>query len=390
MAFDIDKYKQTALKILSPIKPAEKEAYTNNNVLFSAQRSKAGYRLPEYFLIYFLFNDLLDFHDLGQYFEKVAWSFPIDYKGKVFVIEYRKMGVGVFVQNLEKDESDAEEIVKKINGAIKSATPFYDYIAEEAVKKSEFNINNNCQKLFQRFEYLLLLYKKELKKYIKNKDNVKTTHKVSKYGTMTSYDNVGYKYYQKANWLAISCIEAFFSWTEHLFIHLSVVAQNLSKGDAVSKLIDSEWKDKYKAAIVEDSKETNKYYDELLIIRQQLRNFVAHGAFGKNGNAFRFHSGTGAVPVLMRHNKQKNRFSLHGYLSFKEDEVISLIEDFIKFLWKGSLEPAMYYVQKCGLPTILTLASDGTYQSATKDMNSMKEYSYHLMRQLDDASNMDW
>lgn len=286
MTFDINRYKQTALKILSPIKPADEKSYTKTNILFSAQRSKAGYKLPEYFLIYFLLNDLLDFRDLGQYFEKVAWSFPIDYKGKIFVIEYRKMGVGVFVQDLEKDESDAEEIVKKLNGAIKSATPFYDYIAEEAVKKSEFNINNNCQSLFQRFQFLLSLYKKELKKYHKNKENVKVTQKTSKHGTMTSYDNVGFKYYKKANWLAISTIEAFFSWTEHLFIHLSVVAQNLSDGDSISKLIDAEWKDKFKAAIVENSKESNKFFDELLIIRQQLRNFVAHGAFGKNGNAF--------------------------------------------------------------------------------------------------------
>lgn len=389
MSFDIEKYKQTALKILTPIKPADKNTLAKDKFLFSAERSDAGRMLPEYFLVYFLFNDLLGFKNLGQ-FEKIAWSFPIDYSGKAFLVECRKFGVGVFVQDKEKDEDEAEEIVRKINGAIKSIRPFYDHLAEEAVKKSEFNIVNNNQRLYDRFQYLISLYKKERKKYLKNKDKIKTETKEFENGKSTSYTNLGYQYHQNSNWIAISCIEAFFSWTEHLFIHLAVIAENMSNGDDVASLIEGEWKTKFKAAIKDNSKEANKFYDELLIVRQQLRNFVAHGAFGKNGNAFKFHSGTGAVPVLMNHKKQKNRFSLHGYLTFKEEDVIKLIEDFIKFLWKGSLEPAMYYTQECALPTILTLAVNGTYKMAMTDMESMKEYSDHLMSELDNAANMDW
>ncbi len=365
---DLKRHKEIALAILSPIKPADEKTSANDKFLFTAHRSQAGNELLEYYLIYFLLNDLLGFKNLGR-FEKIAWSFPIDYKGRAFLIEFRKFGVGVFVQDSKKDEKDAKEIVKKINGAIKSARPFYDYLAEEAVRQSKFNIENNNQELYRRLEYLLSLYKKEYKKYIKNN---------------------GYKYYQNANWIAISCIEAFFSWTEHLFIHLAVVAQNLSNGEAIADLIDDEWKMKFKAAIKEESKEADRFYDELLIVRQQLRNFVAHGAFGKNGNAFKFHSNTGAVPVLMNHKKQRNRFSLHGYFTFKEAEVIQLIEDFIKFLWNGQLKPAMYYTQECVLPTILTFASDGTYQVVTLNIENMKDFASQLIRELDDADNMDW
>jgi hypothetical protein len=208
MSFDIDKYKQTALKILTPIKPADKNIIAKENFLFTAEQSNAGRGLPEYFLVYFLFNDLLGFKNLGK-FEKIAWSFPIDYNGQAFLVEYRKFGVGVFVQDKETDEIEAEEIVKKINGAIKSIRPFYDHLAEEAVKKSEFNIVNNNEMLYDRFQYLLSLYKKERKKYLKNRDNVKTETKVFEHGTMTSSINLGYHYYKNANWIAISCIEAF-------------------------------------------------------------------------------------------------------------------------------------------------------------------------------------
>lgn len=189
--------------------------------------------------------------------------------------------------------------------------------------------------------------------------------------------------------MAISCIEAFFSWTEHLFVHLAIVVQGLSDGEELSKLIDSEWKVKYKKAIPDDTVEANKFYDELLIVRQQLRNFVAHGAFGKDGNAFAFHSHTGAVPVMMSYKRRKNRFSLYGSLSFREKDVIAFVQEFIDFLWKN-FPAAMYYTQELCLPTILTLAADGTYNDASKDMESMKLFSDRLMSMMDDSANMDW
>jgi hypothetical protein len=244
--------------------------------------------------------------------------------------------------------------------------------------------------LFERFNFLLKLYKKEHKKYLKNKGKVKKKSSQMPMGEVLSFSSLDFKYHKIANWIAISCIEAFFSWTEHLFIHLVVIGQNLHDGQVISNLIESEWKIKFKKAIPENTKEAEKYYNELLIIRQQLRNFVAHGAFGKNGNAFKFYSNTGAVPVQMNHNKPYNRFSLHGNLTFNEEDVIILIESFIDFLWKKSSKTSMFYTQKCRLPAILTYAADGTYQEATKSMNSMKKLTEKLFRQFDDAANMDW
>lgn len=60
---------------------------------------------------------------------------------------------------------------------------------------------------------------------------------------------------------------------------------------------------------------------------------MAHGAFGKNGEAFSFHSGAGAVPLLLPHQKGSSRFSFCSDLGFNEEEVIALIERFISFIW---------------------------------------------------------
>jgi hypothetical protein len=57
----------------------------------------------------------------------------------------------------------------------------------------------------------------------------------------------------------------------------------------------NEWSEKFKCALDISELISKQFYDQLLDIRRELRNFVAHGAFGKDGKAFNFHSGAGAV-----------------------------------------------------------------------------------------------
>ena len=385
---DVTKYIETANKILSPIIPANDETKAEKIFLFTAIRSKSSYILPEYYLIYFLFYELLKYKNSGQY-EKIAWSFPIDYKGKAFLIEHRKFGVGIFI-NSESDENEAAEIAKKINGAVKSIRLFYDYLAEKGVNDSKINVVNNNHDLYERFLYLLKLHKAENKKYLKYKDQYKVTTKKSKYEESTHHKSLSSGYLKNANWLAISCIEAFYSWTEHLFIHLAIIYNGLSDGKEIAKLINEERKTKFKSAIPLKTAVEQIFLNELSIVRQQLRNFVAHGAFGKDGNAFSFHSGAGAVPVLMNHKKTRNKFSFHGTLSFDEQKVIELIEEFIKYLWASEMKPAMFYTQECDLPTIVPYAKNGFYRMAVESMENMEPVAEKIMRDWDNAANMDW
>jgi hypothetical protein len=162
----------------------------------------------------------------------------------------------------------------------------------------------------------------------------------------------------------------------------------LHRGDEVADLAEADWKTKFKAALDISDIETKKHYDCLLDIRAQLRNFLAHGAFGKSGEAFRFHSGAGAAPLLLTGN-QKHRYSLTGKPAFDEKWAIAEIEQFIDHLWSGSRRPARHYVFS-GLPSILTFVDDGTYARCMRSENDMEEFVEHLTRQFDNAANMDW
>jgi hypothetical protein len=136
-----EELKGKVLHALQPIKAADANTRADKHFLFNAQRTNAGRSLPPYQLVYFLLHDLLKFRDLGR-FEKVAWSIPIEFNGKAFLIEHRKFGVGVFAGNLDQDEYDTQQIVKRIQKATKIATPYFEWLANQAVSESKLNVKN--------------------------------------------------------------------------------------------------------------------------------------------------------------------------------------------------------------------------------------------------------
>lgn len=75
-------------------------------------------------------------------------------------------------------------------------------------------------------------------------------------------------------WYAQDAIEAFFSWTEHAFIHLAIPQGRLTVGTQVAELADDNWNAKFKAALNICDKETKVHYAKLLELRLQLRNFL--------------------------------------------------------------------------------------------------------------------
>jgi hypothetical protein len=195
---------------------------------------------------------------------------------------------------------------------------------------------------------------------------------------------------QNSNWLALAAIDSFFAWTEHVFIHLAILQRRVVTGNEVARLAESDWKVKFKCALDIKDSTLKAYFDELMVMRRQLRNFVAHGAFGKEGEAFSFHSSAGAVPVALDHRPTKFRLSLIPEPAFDDQQALLTIEKFVAYMWSGQREPARIYIQESDLPLILPMASDGRYAAAMGSVEGMKALVDRLMRQSDAAANMDW
>lgn len=386
----LEPVREAARRALGSVKPATASTSANKDFLFSAKRTDAGRKLPAQHLIYFVLVELLGYRDLGK-FEKLAWSIPIEFNGRAFLIEHRKFGVGVFAADLEKDEADAQQIVNHIHKAVDAARPFFDWLAARAIEDSAINVTNKSASLLDRFEFLRDGYHLKANEAETRKDErIVKTGKSENGGDWQTISFPARRLRTEAKWLGLAAIEAFFSWTEHVLIHIGILRGRLTNAVAVTRAAEANWSTKFKLAFDLADERSKELYDELLIMRKELRNFAAHGSFGKQGEAFHFHSSAGAVPVLLPDPISSRKFALGEPSDFDLQHALQTIEEFIVHLWEGPRAPARIYVQEYELPLILTMAHDGTYGKAMTSIDEMTLIADYLARQMDKSADMDW
>jgi hypothetical protein len=392
--------RDVARRAIHPLKAADANTQAEGNFLFTARRTDAGRRLPPYYLVYFLLVELLGFRNLGQW-EKTSWSVPVDLDGVAYLIEHRKFGLGVFAKKTDDSEQQAERIVALIKKGVKAASLFYAWKAQLAIQESRINVSNVGAGLYERYIYFVKAFKAAHSDALASKEAYQTQRKQREFDfqlysaspgvdLITTFTLPWITLEKNASWLALAAVDAFFAWTEHIFIHLAILQSNVTTGSQVARLTGVEWGEKFKVALNISEEKAKDYYDRLGTIRRQLRNFVAHGAFGKAGEAFTFHSGAGAVPVVFDGKSRASHWSISPELAFDDAQALATIEEFIGYLWSGPRAPAKHYIQESSLPLILPMASDGTYRAAMASVESMKAFVDYETRRWDDAGNMDW
>ena len=386
---ELEHVRKAALRALGPVRQADTSTKAEKNFLFDAKRTDAGRELPPYYLVYFLLVELLGFKDLGQW-EKVSWSVPLEFEGEAFLVEHRKLGLGLFARDPATQEGDAKQIAIRIQKAVKAARPFFDWLASQAVASSHVNVHNNSAPLYGRYEFLLSAYRAKRDEAARRKDEKIVEKGKSEHGTWSHISLPTFQLRREASWFALSVVEAFFSWSEHVLIHLAVLTGKVLAAEEVASLAAADWSTKFKTAIDIAPPEAKSQFDRMVSIRQDLRNHVAHGAFGKQGEAFSFHSGAGAVPVLLPYKRGSNRFTLNQGLEFDTEAALTSIEQFIDFLWSGDRAPAKLYIQDSYLPIVLTYAANGTYTQAMGSKEEMESFVTYLSNDMDRAANMDW
>lgn len=382
--------KKRAAKAIAPLKPADNQSIAPKDMLFKAEKTKAGRNLPEPYLVYFLLVDLLDYRDLGRW-EKLAYSIPVDFNGTAYIVEHRKFGLGLFAADTEAQSEDAKTIVDLIRNAVKAAHPYFEHLANEAAEGSSLNLKNHSRGLYDRYVFLRNMFRDKQEEVEERKDEQVVEEKVSEAGVKwQSFRMPAVELKREAGWLGLAAVEAFFSWTEHVFIHIAVLRGACTTGKKVKELAGTDWAAKLKAALDISEPEVKDLYDELIVIRRQLRNYVTHGAFGKDGEAFSFHSSAGAVPLRLPHKRSQQSYRFGSGVDLDPTEAFDIIQRFESHIWGGWRSGAKLYIQDYGLPTILSMATDGTYERARTSEQMMIDFTEQLAGQMDDAANMDW
>lgn len=369
---------------LGKVKPAGTDTRADKKFLFNAERSEASRSLPPYFLVYFLLVDLLGFKNLGR-FEKIAWSVPIDFDGKAFLIEHRKFGLGVFQHSVD-DEPASVEIARLVRKAVRIARPYFAWRAEEAAAASHLNVLNRSWELHDQFRYFAAAADAKSAEAEARKDEIVQT----RVGSGMTIHMPSDALLREARYLRLAALEHFFSWTEHIFIHIAVLRGKATTGTEVANLAGADWAHKYKSAFDLRDPTFKKFYDDLMVLRRHVRNFVAHGSFGKDREAFSFHSGAGAVPMLLGADGDRVTFAFGTGIDFDHEAAMALITRFIEHLWAGPRAPAKIYIQDSSLPLILTYSRNGYYARAMTSVEEMEQFTEMLADDHDRHANMDF
>jgi hypothetical protein len=241
---ELERVRQLASVAIQPLKPASISRRSAEEFTFSATRSNAGRDLPPYYSVYFLLVDLLRFTNLGRW-EKTAWSIPVEFEGTIFLIEHRKFGVGVF--GVDINEEKARRVVKLVKRGVDAAKVFFEWLAADAVDRSALNVENNCDWLFARYRYFYELFGQVSAETEATQQDLQSNRAGAQQPEAQILSNVAsyslrLELSRKANWLGLAAIDAFFSWTEHLFVHLAIVQSRVTTGKEVVDLVEEKAK----------------------------------------------------------------------------------------------------------------------------------------------------
>ena len=385
--------KKRALGVIAPIEPASLSGEEWYRAVFGCQRIAPASELPEYYLVYMLLVDLLDFQCFGPR-EKVAWSIPFKFEGEVYFAEHRKLGLEVFGPAALSVAGTPERIVQRISKGVVSAEPYFKLQADRAIENSHLSVINLSNRLYDRYLFFLEQYRLKCTDADLNAGKVESTE----YGDgLVGFSYPETRLRQEAEWLAFSVIDSFFSWSEHVFIHLAILQGHCPTGVEVAELMSNDdWSRKFKMALDISDDDVNRYHRDLLDIRQRFRNFATHGAFGRNKEGFAFLSGAGVVPMTLHHHEGPHSYrfggNFHHYRSgavFVGQEQIELIEDFMEFIRSGPLAPAWIYLDE-GLNPSLIASHRSRLSAAMESETAMERLVEFESRLVDMHLNMEY
>lgn len=377
--FSLEKTRENAIRAITPLKKPQ----SNNQGSGSGAVFK-GIPHHEYYLIFLLLVDLLDFKYLGPG-EKVAYIIPVEFEGRHYSIVYAKFGM-----KIEYPEGgNAEAVYAAIKKGMKAARPYYLWRAEAASTSSDLNLISKCPQLWDKYIFLKEQSEALMETFEAEKDNAVVKKGESSFGSWTSVSYPAYEFKSQSIWLHEAAVDAFFGWCEQALVHIAVLMGKLATGKEIADLLRQEFGEKCKLVLNLSDPEDKSAYDDILDLRAQLRNYVAHGSFGKDGSTFQFHSRVGAVPLKILDQDARLEFSFGTYSARDWAGDYARIDRFLNQLWSGSREPAKQYLET-GIPCVLTYATNGTYHRAMQSEDEMREFLEHLSRQIDDAANMDF
>ncbi|WP_050527422.1 hypothetical protein [Pseudorhodobacter aquimaris] len=287
--FSLEKTRKNVLRAIGPI-----EKPTSKKFGPGAPRVFKGIPHAEYYLLFLLLVDLLGFKYWGPG-EKFAYIIPVEFEGRRHSIVYAKFGM-----RIEYSEGgDGEAVYAALKKGMRAAKSYYLWRATEASTTSDLNLISKCPQLWDKYVFLKEQSETLIAKFEAEKDDAVVEKGFNEDGSLrwTSISYPAYEFQRQSVWLHEAAVDAFFAWCEQALVHMAVLMGKLTNGKEIAELLMREFSEKCKLVLSLSNAEDKASYDDIISLRGQLRNYVAHGSFGKDGSTFQFHSRVGAVPL---------------------------------------------------------------------------------------------
>lgn len=126
------------------------------------------------------------------------------------------MGLGLFIPDPDAHAAEANEIVNRIDKATKEAQPFFEWLADQQVAQSAVNVSNHSQALHQRYKFLRDSAQAQFDAAEERQaESRAAAAQITSLSDLPKLHLLGARFEPEGDWLALSAVEAFFSWTEH-------------------------------------------------------------------------------------------------------------------------------------------------------------------------------
>lgn len=352
----------------------------------------AGHGLAEAHFVLALLVDLLGYEYLGRG-DKRLWSIPVELNDTNLFIEDGKFGMEILAPNIPFVEDVAREVVNCIDRGIRSVreSGYFEAWIRECAKDENVILANDSILLYERY----LFFREEFERQWAEVEQSQTQNGIGdprNIVRLLEQDFSCANLRKKAAWLGQSALEWFFSWIEHIFVHLAILLdkEEVSSLAKCEKLIGKRWIIKYESVFdTKRDKEAKAFLDELKEVRES-RNFASHGHFGKHGETLWVPTRLGCFPYNIQSSRPRDPWGHHDSDGFTEHAALLTVDRFIDYLWSGVRQPARVLLQETAFSTSLNLMKSGRYREAMKSEADMQSLVYELDMKFTIQANMEF
>jgi len=349
------------LKDFKPFEPASNAPYEFVNI------STGNFNPPSY-IVQILLLEILGLKNYGR-MDKVLWHTYFWYKNYPFMIRDYKFGSWTIkgLRNDEKISQLAEEIQSKIIKSSKILDKVLYNELKSEVEKERFYLNNMYSKLLSIYDFYeekVLDTIGELEKFQKNVKEIEISNIIKNLNIKLNLEKTISKY-------SFALILSFFSFLEFLLDVIYAFEQPNKKFFEFRK---KKWYERFKLVFpINKNKELKHLYDDLIDIRRDYRNPLAHGLTNEVSLLVPLPF-AGLVPLSYEFLSEK---TYYGFVEIEKDDASKIIGTFRKLLkFVEEEEPYKFYTLylSYGFPIPINAQESSKIKKEMTTYEEFKEY----------------